>query len=278
MIRTRRDRSLPNRSILETYLREIDRTPLLNAETEKELAYRIQEGDWPACDHLVRANLRLVVSIARCYGGHGVGLEDLIEEGNLGLLRAAKDFDPTRNTRFSTYAAYWIKQAIRRTLAIRARTIRIPAHTGTLLSKWRRAAAQLLDYLGRYPTEEEIVRSLKFTRRQLQLVKKAQRILSVSPLPEQDSEGWSAGELLPDDRISAPDTSLSQAEDMSWARNLLGQLEEREATVLRLRFGFDGEDPQTFTAIGKQLGVTRERARQLERRALSKLRELVTAC
>ena len=141
-----------NPSSMEMYLREINQTSLLNAQTEKELGRRIQQGDWEACDHLVRANLRLVVAIARCYVGHGMALEDLIAEGNLGLLRAAKDYDPSRNTRFSTYASYWIKQAIRRTLVMRGRTIRVPAHTVNLLNKWRRGASRLHDSIGRTPS------------------------------------------------------------------------------------------------------------------------------
>jgi RNA polymerase primary sigma factor len=264
-------------SSMETYLREINQTSLLNAETEKELGRRIQAGDWEACDHLVRANLRLVVAIARNYIGHGMCLEDLIAEGNLGLMRAAKDFDPSRNTRFSTYASYWIKQAIRRTLIMRGRAIRVPAHTVNLLNKWRRGVSRLQDTIGRAPSDEEIIRHLKFSRRQVQLVRKALKILNLSGLPEEEANGWTAEEILQDSRSPAPDHNLSRAEDITWARDVLDQLEEREATVLRLRFGFNGEEPQTFTAIGEHLGVTRERARQLEQRALSKLRQRVMA-
>lgn len=267
----------PNPSTMEMYLSEINETPLLSAPAEKELGRRIKIGDWEACDHLVRANLRLVVAIARCYVGHGMSMEDLIAEGNLGLLRAAKDFDPTRNTRFSTYASYWIKQAIRRTLIMRGRAIRVPAHTVNLLNKWRRGAARLHDTIGRTPSEDEITRHLKFSRRQFQLVQKALKILNLTALPEPEAGGWTADETLADDRAQAPDYALSRCEDFTWARQVLDQLEEREATVLRLRFGFDGEEPHTFTAIGQYLGVTRERARQLEQRALSKLRQLVKA-
>ncbi|HEV2946462.1 MAG TPA: RNA polymerase sigma factor RpoD/SigA [Gemmataceae bacterium] len=266
-----------NPSTMEMYLSEINETSLLSAQAEKELGRRIQEGDWEACDHLVRANLRLVVAIARSYVGHGMGIEDLIAEGNLGLLRAAKDFDPSRNTRFSTYASYWIKQAIRRTLIMRGRAIRVPAHTVNLLNKWRRGASRLHDSIGRVPSEDEITRHLRFSRRQFQLVQKALKILNLTTLPDQESSGRTADEMLADDRAPAPDHEMSRAEDFTWARQALDQLEEREATVLRLRFGFGGEEPQTFTAIGQHLGVTRERARQLEQRALNKLRQLVKA-
>jgi RNA polymerase primary sigma factor len=262
---------------MELYLREINETSLLSASAERDLGRRIQEGNWEACDHLVRANLRLVVAIARCYVGHGMGIEDLIAEGNLGLLRAAKDFDPSRNTRFSTYASYWIKQAIRRTLIMRGRAIRVPAHTVNLLNKWRRGAARLHDSIGRVPSEEEITRHLKFTRRQFQLVQKAMKILNLTSLPEPESSGWTADETLSDDRAPAPDEGMSRAEDFRLAREALDHLEEREATVLRLRFGIGGDEPHTFTSIGQQLGVTRERARQLEQIALRKLRQLVKA-
>src|SRR5205807_8381054 len=158
MTRPRRPRSESVQSPLETYLREINETALLNADQEKQLAYRIEEGDSAARDHLVRANLRLVVNIARGYSGKGLGLQDLIEEGNLGLLRAVEGFDPGMGTRFSTYASYWIKQSIKRALINSAKTIRIPAYMVELLSKWRRASARLTEELGRTPTPEEVGR------------------------------------------------------------------------------------------------------------------------
>src|SRR5499433_4398097 len=161
MTRPRRQRGLLVQSPLETYLREINETPLLNAEEEKELAYRIEDGDGEARDQMVRANLRLVVNIARGYTGKGLGLQDLIEEGNLGLLRAVEGFDPAMGTRFSTYASYWIKQSIKRALINTAKTIRIPAYMVELLAKWRRATLKLQDELGRTPTHEEIARCLE---------------------------------------------------------------------------------------------------------------------
>src|SRR5262249_49780547 len=150
----------PTQSPLETYLREINETPLLTADEERRLAYRIEDGDSEARDHLVRANLRLVVNIARGYAGKGLGLQDLIEEGNLGLLRAVEGFDPSMNTRFSTYASYWIKQSIKRAIVNTAKTIRLPAYMVELMTKWRRASAKLQDELGRTPTHEEVAKSL----------------------------------------------------------------------------------------------------------------------
>jgi RNA polymerase primary sigma factor len=161
MTRPRRLRTDSVQSPLETYLREINETPLLNAEEEKELAYRIRErGDSEARDQMVRANLRLVVNIARAYVGKGLGLQDLIEEGNLGLLRAVEGFNPDMETRFSTYASYWIKQSIKRALVNTAKTIRIPAYMVELLAKWRRASAKLQEKLGRAPTQEEVASDL----------------------------------------------------------------------------------------------------------------------
>ena len=165
MTRLRRPRGDVVQSPLETYLREINETALLNAQEEKELANRIREGDAAARDRMVRANLRLVVNIARSYTGKGLGLQDLIEEGNLGLLRAVQGFDPNMNTRFSTYASYWIKQSIKRAVINTGKTIRIPAYMNELRVKWRRATAKLQDKLGRTPTNEEIATSLNLPKK-----------------------------------------------------------------------------------------------------------------
>src|SRR6516164_1357363 len=176
MTRPRRLRNDSVQSPLETYLREINETPLLTADQEKDLARRIEDGDNEARDRMVRANLRLVVNIARGYTGKGLGLQDLIEEGNLGLLRAVEGFDPSMNTRFSTYASYWIKQSIKRALVNTAKTIRIPAYMVELLAKWRRASAQLQEQLGRTPTEQEIAKTLELPRKKLNIIKKAIRV------------------------------------------------------------------------------------------------------
>src|SRR5205807_1441047 len=159
-----------------TYLREINETALLSADQEKDLAYKIETGDSEARDRMVRANLRLVVNIARHYTGKGLSLQDLIAEGNLGLLRAVEAFDPGMNTRFSTYASYWIKQSIKRTLINTAKTIRIPAYMFELLAKWRRATSQLTDSLGRPPTHEEIAKVLGLPKKKLNIIKKAIRV------------------------------------------------------------------------------------------------------
>src|SRR5712672_133737 len=181
MLRTRRLPSEAVQSPLETYLRETNETSLLSAEEEKRLARLIGDGDGEARDQMVRANLRLVVNIARGYTGKGLGLQDLIEEGNLGLLRAVEGFDPTMNTRFSTYASYWIKQSIKRALVNTAKTIRIPAYMVELLAKWRRATAKLQEELGRTPTQEEIAKSLDLPKKKLSIIKKAIRVYNSAP-------------------------------------------------------------------------------------------------
>jgi RNA polymerase primary sigma factor len=168
---------------LETYLGEINETPLLSADEEKQLALRIEEGDSEARDHMVRANLRLVVNIARSYTGKGLGLQDLIAEGNLGLMRAVEGFDPSMNTRFSTYASYWIKQSIKRAVINTGKTIRIPAYMNELLVKWRRATARLQDELGRAPTNEEIAASLNLPRKKRPCCGSALGWMARSPRP-----------------------------------------------------------------------------------------------
>src|ERR671920_593185 len=190
MTRPRRLRNDSVQSPLETYLREINETPLLSAENEKALAYAIQDGDNSARDHMVRANLRLVVNIARSYVGKGLGLQDLIEEGNLGLLRAVEGFDPGMGTRFSTYASYWIKQSIKRALINSAKTIRIPAYMVELLSKWRRASARLTEELGRSPPPEEVARVLGLAKKKLPIIKKAIKIYNATPQTDQAEAGW----------------------------------------------------------------------------------------
>jgi RNA polymerase primary sigma factor len=273
MTRLRRPRGDVVQSPLETYLREINETALLNAQEEKYLANRIAEGDNAARDRMVRANLRLVVNIARSYTGKGLGLQDLIEEGNLGLLRAVEGFDPNMNTRFSTYASYWIKQSIKRALVNTAKTIRIPAYMVELLAKWRRATIQLQDELGRPPTYEEIARSLELPKKKLAIIVKAIRVYNATPQTDQTEAGWSLDEMLMDANTKTPDTEMVEADDLHHVLGLLDKMDKREATVLRMRFGLDDEEPKTLKQIGECLGLTRERVRQIENEALSKLSE-----
>ena len=256
---------------LETYLREINQTDLLTAEQEVQLARRIAGGDAEARDHMVRANLRLVVNIARGYCGKGLVLQDLIEEGNLGLLRAVEGFDPEMGTRFSTYASYWIKQSIKRSLVNCAKTIRVPAYMVELLSKWRRASARLTDVLRRVPTAEEIARSLALPKKKLPIIRKAIQINQAGAQSEQPEAGWALGDMVMDERARNPEDTLLEEDVLRQVRGMMGSMDEREATVLNMRFGLDGQEPRTLKEIGAALDLTRERVRQIETQAIGRL-------
>jgi RNA polymerase primary sigma factor len=259
------------RNDLELYLREIGRTPLLTAAEERDLVRRVVAGEDEARERLVRANLRLVVSIAHKYGGRGLALPDLIEEGNIGLLQAVRRFDPAHKTRFSTYATFWIKQAIRQALRNTARTIRIPSYMIDLLTKWRRGAAELQELLGRAPTAEEVAARLNLSGKRLRLVRKALNVHGdVVPLTE-TSHGMTLEELAVDAR---PAVDEDEAPDTGAVLRALRQLEdvdERQAAVVRMRFGLGDERPKTLREIGNTLGLTSERVRQIEQAALKKL-------
>ena len=258
-------------SPLETYLREINEMKLLTAEDEQMLARQIAQGDAQARDRMVRANLRLVVNIARSYVGKGLALQDLIEEGNLGLLRAVEGFDPDMGTRFSTYASYWIKQSIKRALINSSKTIRIPAYMVELLSKWRRATARLNEELGRMPTQEEIGRILGLPKKKLPIIKKAIQVYNATPQSDHSDSGWSIGEMVMDERAKSPDEAMIDHDVLKTAIELVSKLDSREATVLKMRFGLDDTPPHTLKEIGAALGLTRERVRQIETEALARL-------
>ncbi|HTU18482.1 MAG TPA: RNA polymerase sigma factor RpoD/SigA [Gemmataceae bacterium] len=255
---------------LAAYLRDIYQIPLLSAEEEKTLARRVCAGDAAARDQLVRANLRLVVSIARGYVGRGLPLADLISEGNLGLLQAVANYDPERNTRFSTYATYWVKKSIRRALIETSRTVRVPAHAAQLLSQWLRAAADLKKELSRTPTDEEIAGRLGMKKKS-GCIEKASRLrkTALQGLPEQS--GASIPDLLPDDRVKAPHEVLAKEEERSHLVRLLDRLPQRAALVLRLHFGLGDEEALTLEEIGNLLGLTRERVHQIEKASLAEL-------
>jgi RNA polymerase primary sigma factor len=261
----------PVLSPLGTYLREINPTPLLSPQEEKDLAHRIAQGDAEARDQLARANLRLVVRVARSYVGRGLGLQDLIEEGNLGLLRAVEGFDPGMNTRFSTFARFWIKESIRRALARSAKTIRLPDYVDDLLAQWHRATSQFQGELGRAPTDEEVARRLNLSQRKLAIVKKAMTVYKTGQL----ANDYSLEDVLSDDRDKPPDTRLIESETLHYLLEGLDKLNKRHAIVLSLRFGLDQEGVRTLREIGALLGVSRTRALQIESEALVKLRALM---
>jgi RNA polymerase primary sigma factor len=256
--------------LLGTYLVEIGRTPLLTADEERQLARRVRAGDREARDHLVRANLRLVVSIARGYARRGLDLEDLVGAGNLGLMRAVGRFDPAMNTRFSTYASYWVRQSIRKALVNTAKAIRIPAYMAGLLAKWRRAAAQLRQELKRPPAEEEVALRMGLSKEKLAVIKKALRVRNA--LTRRRSEEASAEELVQGGRAEVPDVTPAEADELRRALDLLERLAGQQAVVLRMRFGLGDEGPRTLKEVGERLGFTKERARQVERAALAGLR------
>jgi len=268
---TRRKRPARVQTPLETYLKEINETALLTAQEEVELSNAISAGNAAARDRMVRANLRLVVNIARAYTSKGLPLQDLIEEGNLGVLRAVEGFDPTMGTRFSTYASYWIKQSIKRALVNSAKTIRIPAYMVELLSKWRKATAKLGDELGRTPTPEEVAAELGLPTKKLKIVKKAIQLYNSNPQTDQPDGTWTLGEVVPDDRSKSPDDELMDSDNLRHVFEMLDSMDQREATILRMRFGLDDSEPKTLKEIGESLGLTRERVRQIEADALKKL-------
>jgi len=256
---------------METYLRDINETALLTADQEKQLAVRVQKGDPAARDHMVRANLRLVVNIARGYSNRGLQLCDLIEEGNLGLMRAVEGFDPTVGTRFSTYASYWIKQSIKRSLINNGKTIRIPAYMVEILSKWRRASIRLLDSLGRTPTPEEVARMLGLARKKLPIIKKAMQVHQAAPQTDQTEAGWSLGDIIQDQNARCPADVMLDEDTLQHVLKRIDELEDRAASIVRMRFGLEGGEPMTLKEIGSILGLTRERVRQIEYETLASL-------
>jgi RNA polymerase primary sigma factor len=265
------------RELLGLYLSDIAKVPLLTPEQEQELARRVQAGDADAERQLIEANLRLVVRVARRYLNRGLSLLDLIEEGNLGLLHAVTKFQPGRGTRFSTYAVWWIRQAVTRALANQARMIRLPVHIELLLGQYMKKKAALTQDLGRAPNTEEIAKALGQPVEEVEHIERmSQRPVSLDAPIGQDGGGKLAD--LVKDAGALPGAGLAAAlrapEDLA---GVLRDLPDAERGVLELRFGLSGEEPRTLESIGRQLGITRERVRQIEATALARLRRLVAA-
>jgi RNA polymerase primary sigma factor len=256
---------------LQIYLQDIKDDALLTAAEERELAAAIACGDEGARRRMIEANLRLVVRIARDYVGRGIPMDDLVGEGNLGLIRAAQEFDPRFGTRFSTYASYWIKQAIRHALINTTTTIRLPAHMVGLLTRWRRAERSLGKELRRAPTFEEVASYLGLSETQKTLVARAHRArqLKLESGLAGEANRWSPEEAI--DRGEAPESAMEAEDERERLLSRLDRLEERERIILSLRYGLEGAVPMTLKEIGRRLGVTREWVRKIELRAIKKL-------
>lgn len=254
------------------YLREIGKVPLLIAEEEVELAKRYEKGDKKAKDKVIEANLRLVVSIAKKYIGRGLSLLDLIQEGNQGLIRAVEKYDWRRGYKFSTYATWWIRQAITRAIADQARTIRIPVHMVETINKLYRTSRLLMQQLGREPTPEEIGEELEIDAdRVREIFKIAQEVTSLEAPVGEDQESF-LGDFIPDESQLSPVDQASKQLLKGHLDEVLATLSDREARVLKLRFGLEGNKQMTLEEVGKVFGVTRERIRQIEAKALRKLK------
>lgn len=257
---------------VKIYLKEIGRVPLLTSEEEIELAKKIQQGDKEAKKRLAEANLRLVVSIAKRYGGRGMSFLDLIQEGNLGLIKAVEKFDYTKGFKFSTYATWWIRQSITRAIADQARTIRIPVHMVETITKVNKASSTLLHQNGKDPTAEEIAEELDMPVDKVrEIIRIAQDPVSLET-PIGEEEDSHLGDFIPDENAPEPTEAASQVLLKEQIDQVLGTLTEREEKVLRLRFGLEDGRSRTLEEVGQMFNVTRERIRQIEAKALRKLR------
>jgi RNA polymerase primary sigma factor len=273
----KRGSSTSDEGSLDQYLREISKYPLINQEEEVRLAQLIHRGDEEALDKLVRSNLRFVVSVAKKYQNQGVSLSDLINEGNLGLIRAAHKFDETKGIKFISYAVWWIRQAILQALAEQSRIVRVPLNRAGALHRIGKRSSALLQELGREPTPAEIAEGMDFT------MEEVQKTLSISQThlsldaPLTPGEDNKLLDYLPDTQNSGPDNETFEKALIESIEEVLSTLKEREARILRLYFGLDGPEPKTLEEIGSLLGITRERVRQIKEKALTRLRHVSRA-
>jgi RNA polymerase primary sigma factor len=261
---------------IETYFKDINRIPLLTADLEKSLARQIRKGDEPAREQMITANLRLVVSIAKNYVDRGLSLMDLIEEGNLGLLKAVERFDPDAQCRFSTYATWWIKQSIKRALIDTVKTVRIPSYMVEIISKWKNCASNLSIKLGRQPTVEEIAEAMEIPPENLGIIKTAIRASNSSSQTVSLENMWTLSEVLEDKNVKQPHQILVNDAETELIDKLLSLLDDRDAKILRMRYGLVSGDPMTLKEIGERVSLSRERVRQIENEALKKLYYILT--
>jgi RNA polymerase primary sigma factor len=269
------DRDREGENGIKIYLREIGQIPLLTPKDEIRLAARIKKGDRQARAQMIKANLRLVVKIAHDYSNFGLPLLDLISEGNIGLMKAVERFDPKKGGKLSTYAAWWIKQSIKRALANQAKTIRLPVHLVDKISKMKRAGHKLSERLGREPTDQELADVLGMTRAKVAQL----RTISIRPAsldaPIGDDDATEFSEIVGDEAALTPFELLRDKTLRQEVRDILEELDSREAEILNMRFGLDGNKPKTLEEVGKRFKVTRERVRQIQNIALMKLRRVM---
>ena len=263
------------RSGLQLYLQEIAKTPLLTVAEEATLARRVRRGNQAARDHMIRANLRLVVKFAFDYKDFGMALPDLISEGNIGLIKAVVRFDPRKGGKLSTYAAWWIKQSIKRALANQSRTIRLPVHVVDKVSRMRRAAMALTEELGREPSDEELAVDLGGAAEEVSHLRSVSaRPASLDAPISDEGDSVTFGEIVGDESIPNPFETVRERNLNSDLTNMIKSLDTREADILRMRFGLDGHDALTLEEVGRKFKVSRERVRQLQNLALRRIREL----
>jgi RNA polymerase primary sigma factor len=255
------------------YLREVGQTPLLTVEEENKLAARIKKGDRKAREQMIKANLRLVVKIAREYEDYGMPLLDLINEGNMGLMKAVERFDPSKGAKLSTYSAWWIKQAIKRALANQSKTIRLPIHVVDKLFHMRKATVKLHEELGREPTDEELGEELGMSARKVAQFRTAAIRPASLEAPLGDDDTSRIADVVRDESASTPYEHLEGKTNVELMQDLVKTLPIREAEILRYRFGLDGDQERTLEEVGEKFGVTRERIRQIQNIALARLRK-----
>jgi len=263
----------PEQSSLDIYMQQISDIPLLTVQDEIDLAARIAKGDTEAREIMITSNLRLVVKIAQEYSNLGLSVLDLINEGNMGLMKAVERFDPSKGGKLSTYASWWIKQGIKRALANQSKTIRLPVHMVDRVTLIRKTAAKLSENLGREPSNEEIAETLNLPATRVSHLRNVSTKPASLDSPINEEDGSTLGEVVPDEKSIDPYESLKSKSLIGDVNLVLSMLEPREADIIRLRFGLDGRDPLTLEQVGEQIGITRERVRQLQDQALRDLRK-----